>query len=171
MPEAILQCMSILPKAVQAKPARTAESKKVAWLYAIILDLMALFQILSFSRFIMVIDSYWLPGGLPSSSFIAGALIGAELLAIPFLLRLKLSPAFRVFSMGLSWVVALAWLLLTLDAQITTNDLRNVGFLGGDIQLVPGWWAVCISVAFGVLAIWASWGLWPFKVAKRSNRA
>jgi hypothetical protein len=167
---AILKSMSILATASAAKPARTTEAKRIAWLYAGLLAVMAICQLLSFSHFVLVIDSYWLPGGLQFAAFLAGSLIAAELLSIPFLLRLQLSPAFRIFGMGLSWLVPLTWLFLTLRIFVTTNELSNVGFLGGLVSLVPGWWAVFVSSALAILAVWATWGLWPLRSAAKRKK-
>ncbi len=154
--------MSILATAYPAKKARTNDAKRVAWVYAAILALMAIGQLVGFSQFVLVIDSYWLPGGMPFAAFLAGFLIVAELLSVFFLLRLKLSPAFRVFSMGLSWLVPVVWVVLTVRAIAAVTSLTNVGFLGGSIQIIPGWWAVFVSVALVILSAWATWGLWPF---------
>jgi hypothetical protein len=162
--------MSILATAYPAKPARTKEAKRMAWVYATLLGLMAIFQLINFSQFILVIDSYWLPGGMQFAAFLAGFLIAAEILAITFLLRLKLSPAFRVFTMGLGWLVPLIWLYLTLRALLTTTTLSNIGFLGSAISLIPGWWAVFISIALCILAAWATWGLWPFPFTKPKRK-
>lgn len=154
--------MSILAKAYPAKQPRTNDAKRVALVYAGILAVMAVAQLIGFSKFVLVLDSYWLPGGLKFTSFLAGFLIVSELLSCAFLLRPKLSPAFRVFTMGLSWVVPVVWLILTIRAITSTTSLTNVGFLGGYVQLVPGWWAVFVSLALIILSAWATWGLWPF---------
>ncbi len=159
--------MSIFATATVAKPARTKESQRVAWVYAAVLAIMATTQIVGFSKFVLIIDSYWLPGGGRFAAFLAGFLIACELLAIPFLLRLKLSRAFRVFSMAIGWLVPALWLALTLDALLTTNALTNLGLLGGYIPVLPGWWAVFVSAALGILAAWASWGLWPTVTRKK----
>ncbi len=158
------ETMSILATAYSSNKPRTKEAKQVAWVLAGIFILMAVFQLIGFNRFVLVIDSYWLPGGLPFASFLAAFLIAGELLSGFFLLRLKLSPAFRVFTMGLSWLVPLIWLVLTIRAISTTTSLTNIGFLGSSVQVIPGWWAVFVSVALVIMTVWSTWGLWPFPI-------
>jgi len=154
--------MSILATAYPAKKPRTKEAKQIAWAYAGILAVMAILQVVGFTKFVLIIDSYWLPGGMPFASFLAAFLIAAELFSVVFLLRLKLSIAFRVFTMGLSWLVPLIWLILTIRAQTTTTSLTNIGILGGYVQVIPGYWAVFVAVGLAILSLWATWGLWPF---------
>lgn len=156
------------PKARTAGQARTKESRTVATVYAILLLVMALAQLFTISSFLQNLYGYgW---GYTASAWYAGILIVAELLAIPFLLRWRLSIGFRVFSMGLSWLVPLALVLLSVLA-LTRSDANSVAFLGGFVQLLPGWWAVCLSVALGIMAWWASWGLWPLRAtANKSSK-
>lgn len=156
--------MSILATAYPAKKPRTKEAKQVAWAYAAILALMAIFQLVGFNKFVLVIDSYWLPGGIQFATFLAAFLIASELLSGFFLLRLKVSIAFRILTMVLSWIVPGIWLFLTMRALSATTTMTNIGFLGGSVHIIPGWWAVFVSIGFIIMATWAAWGLWPLPV-------
>ena len=161
--------MTILATAHPAKAPRTKEAKRIAVIYAAILAVMAVAQLTSFTKFVLVLDSYWLPGGVESAAFLAGFLIISEVLASAFLLRFKLSMAFRIFTMGLGWLVPIIWFALTLRVMVVPSALSNVGFLGGYVHLIPGWWAVCVSLALAILAAWASWGLWPLRRSKKTK--
>ena len=57
---------------------------------------------------------------------------------------------------------------------ITGPAVSSIGFLGAVVTLEPGLWTVFIALAFGILALWATWGLWPGlfrkKRAKKSRK-
>jgi hypothetical protein len=164
------QNMSILAAAYPAKPAKTREAKRVAWVYAALLAIMFIAQVVTFQRFVLVLESYGLPGSAQFYAFLAGLLIFSELLSLAFLLRLKLSPAFRIFTMALSWLVPIIWTVLTFSAVVSNSSLTNVGFLGDLVPLVPGWWAVFVSLALMIMAAWVSWGLWPFPITRPKHK-
>lgn len=159
--------MSIFPKAGTATPAKTKESKQIAVVYAVVLVVFALAQLFTFDEFIGLIPSFGLPVGALTAYMLAPTIVAAEVFALPFLLRMKLSVGFRWFSMVLGWAVAVLWLFITLAVVTRDIEATTIGFLGTAVDLVPGWWAVTVPIAMGILAIWASWGLWPAKRAKR----
>lgn len=158
--------MSFLVKSTRALPPKTKDAKTIAYFYAAILFGFATFQVITFERFSATIISYWLPIDDSLATLLAAFIITAELFAIPFLVRLRMSPAARVLSMILGWTAPVIWLVLTLWAQISVSSLSSVGMLGGVVELAPGWWAVCVSAGLVILAAWASWGLWPFTAKK-----
>ncbi len=159
--------MSIFVSATSAPTPKTKDVVKMSRLYVIILAIMAICQLVTFGDFLTLFGSFGFPGGHPFAHFLAGFIIVSELFAIPFLLRLKLSPLARIISMVLGWLVALEWLYVSLFLALTINAVTNIGFLGTVISLIPGWWTIFISVALGLLSIWASWGMWPsFKLKK-----
>jgi hypothetical protein len=159
--------MSIFATALPAKPAKTSESLKVSVFFAAVLTVMAVAQLFTFEAFLPYVQSLGLPMGETWAYSLAPLIIIAEVFAIPFLLRMRLSPAFRFFSMFLSWMVILFWLFISLWLALGNANVDTVGFLGTVIDLTPGYWAVFISLALGILAAWSSWGLWP---GKRRNR-
>jgi hypothetical protein len=152
--------MKFFVPSTPAPIAKTKESRKIALFYGVLLVIFALSQLFSFDKFLDLIESFWLPGGRPASNFVAAFVVVAEIFALPFLFRMKLSPLMRIISMVLSWLVPLIWLKLSLWLLLTTNAVTNTGLLGADIQLMPGWWTVLISLSLGILAAWSSWGLW-----------
>jgi len=159
----ILIGMSIFATALPAKLPRTKDSGKVAIMYAVILVVFAVAQLYTFEEFLPYILSLDLPLGNGLSSAFAPLLIASEVFAVPFLLRMRLSPAFTYFSMGLGWVAALAWIFVSIWLNVGGVSAETVGFLGTVVTLAPGLWAVFISFALGILATWSSWGLWPGK--------
>ena len=155
--------MSIFVKSVPAQEPRSSESKKIAILYACILVVMAVTQLFTFDDFLVYFQSFGLPLSTELTYALLPTLIVAEVFAIPFLLRMRLSPAFRCVSMFFGWLVAVIWILLTFWLASTATQVSTVGFLGTLVDLTPGWWAVFISLSFAVLVAWSSWGLWPGK--------
>ena len=159
--------MSILVKALPAPKPRTKESVKIALLFAGILVVMAVAQLFTFEEFLPLVERFNLPLS-PELIYAVGPLIVvSEVFALPFLLRMRLSTAFRYLSMFLSWLAASLWLYISLWLAISYVPVETVGFLGTVINFMPGWSSVFISVALVILTIWSSWGLWPGKTSKK----
>lgn len=154
--------MSFFVQPTVAPVPRTSASKQIAVVYAGFLVLMAVGQLFSFEKFIPLVESFWLPGGMPVAYLFAAGIVVAEVFAVPFLLRMSLSPAMRVVSIVLGWVVPAVWLFVTVWLLMTVNAVANVGIFGASVPLAPEWWVVWYVLALSVLAAWASWGLWPF---------
>ncbi|HEY8992325.1 MAG TPA: hypothetical protein VIM37_00565 [Candidatus Microsaccharimonas sp.] len=159
--------MSIVVHTTPAPTPKTNDVRRIATFYAIILVIMAVSQLFTFDEFLKLVTSFNFPGGVRYAYFITALLVVSEVFALPFLLRMALSPAFRWLSMVLGWLVALIWAKLTIWLVIQDSVVNNVGFLGTAVNLMPGWWAIFISVALGILAAWASWGMWPGKKASK----
>lgn len=159
--------MSIFVTATAPPILKTERVKHISLLYAVLLVVMAVAQLYTFDTFIELVANFNLPLGEAFAFAIAPLLVVFEVFALPFLLRMKLSPAFRVVSMVCGWLVALMWLFISLWLVTTYQPVETVGFLGTVGTLAPGWWAVLISASFGVLAFWTSWGMWPLARSKK----
>ena len=153
--------MSILVKALPAAAPRSDSATQMSLLYAGILVVFVVTQLFTFDEFIDLIPSLNLPIGDRLIFALAPVIVVAELFALPFLLRMKLSIGFRWFSMMLGWLVPVLWACISLWTVTTQPAAETVGFLGTLVDVVPGWWAVLASCALGILAAWSSWGLWP----------
>jgi hypothetical protein len=162
--------MSILVKALPAPRPRTENAKKISLFYAAILVVFAVAQLFTFDEFVRFFSSLNMPISNAWAYALAPIVIVAEVFALPFLLRMKLSIAFRWFSMMLGWLVAGIWFFVSLWVVTMQPEAQTVGFLGTAVNLVPGWWAVFASLALGILATWASWGLWPGRPARVSKK-
>lgn len=153
--------MSVFASVTDSARPKSKNIIPLALLYGGILVVMAVAQLFTFNDFRDLIDSFWLPGGAPTAYFLSGMIVVAEVFALPFLLRMRVSILMRYLSMALGWVVPLFWIAISLWLQVTLNAVSNVGFVGTVARLMPGWWAVLLSVALAILAAWISWGLWP----------
>lgn len=143
---------------VASKPL-TPQSSQVSLLFAGLIALMAVAQLFTFEDFIFLIEDLSLPLALPPL-LTASFMVIAEVMALPFLLRMTLSPAFRWLSMALGWLVVVFWLFVSFWIWLQSPQVDTVGFLGA-ITLPPGPWMVLFSISLAILAIWSSWGLWP----------
>ena len=153
--------MSIFVQATPAPKPKTKDVRTIATFYAGILLLMAVAQLFTFDEFTKLVASFMLPSGERAARLLAAILVTAEVFALPFLLRMRLSPAFRWLSMVLGWVVALIWAYISIWLVSQDTLINNIGFLGTAIGAMPGWWAIFLSIAFGILAAWSAWGMWP----------
>lgn len=140
---------------------KTKDTKHIALFYAGLLAIMAVTQLFTFESFLILVTTFDLPGGIQFAHFLTASLIVAEVFALPFLLRMQLSTAFRWVSMVCGWLVAIIWTTLTIWLVVQNNGVANVGFVGTIVDVVPGWWTIFMGIAFGLFATWASWGMWP----------
>lgn len=164
--------MSIFVSATVAPPPKTKDVKRIATFLAGVFVVMSVAQLFTFEDFLVLVEDYMLPGGNVGAHILVAVLILAEVLAIPFLLRMALSPLFRWVSIVSGWVVALLWLILTSWLVAHEGSITNVGFLGTVAEMMPGWWAFFMSIALSILVVWASWGMWPkAKTSKRVRKS
>ena len=145
----------------KALKPKTKDSEKIAYFYAGLLVIIVLCQLFTFDEFLKLIVSFNLPGGEVMANFIGSLIVVSEVFALPFLLRIDLSPLMRIVSMVFSWVAAASWLKLSIWLIISDNLTSNFGLLGTLVHLSVGWWAVFFCLAMCVMAVWSSWGLWP----------
>lgn len=160
-------CMNIFVKATLAKKPRTKESEQIAYAYAAVLVALVLCQLFTFDGFLSLLSGFDLPGGEVAARLTGSIIVVIEVFALPFLLGMNLSPLMRIISMVLGWLVPLAWLKLSFWLIITSSAASNIGFLGTLVRVTPGWWAVFVCLALGIMAAWASWGMWPIERRKR----
>lgn len=130
---------------------------------AAVFVILAVAQLYSFEDFPQVIASLWLPGGHPFATLLAALIVTGEVLAVPFLLSMRLSPAMRVVSMLAGWFVMATWIKLSVFESMTTNAVSNSGVLGATIPVTPGWWLVGVFIVLASITGWVSWGQWPLK--------
>lgn len=151
--------MSIFPKPSPAPKPRTKDVRTVSIALAIIFVVMAVSQLFTFEEFVPYVVAVF--GGSAEWAILAPVLIVAEIFALPFLLSMSVSKAFRWLSMLLSWVVVGIWAAIVLVTLLTLPSVDTIGFIGMVAPVVPGWWALCVVIAMALLVIWASWGNWP----------
>ncbi|NCO10611.1 hypothetical protein GW746_01950 [Candidatus Saccharibacteria bacterium] len=152
--------MSIFAEATAAKKPRTPRSLVISRLLAGLLVVMATAQLFEFEGFLSLLSTFGLPMSMLAAYILAGIIVVSEVFALPFLLQLPLSTAFRWVSMVCSWAVAGLWLVVSVWIIVSGSTIESIGMLG-TVLMTPVWWAVFMSIALGILGGWASWGLWP----------
>lgn len=162
--------MSFFRHPTPAPTPKTKDVKSISTFYAAILVIMVVAQLFTFDAFLELFASFQLPGGPATGYTLAAVLVAAEVFALPFLLRMNLSPAFRWFSLLCAGLVSDIWLFVTIWILVVGVDVATVGFLGTVVDTMPGWWAVFISLAFGILALWSAWGMWPATSKRRASK-
>lgn len=118
---------------IKPTPAPSVINKKmlfVPYAYAAALMLLVVWQLVMFERFAPYVASYLGDNSQGSAAIIAMVLIGLELFALPFLLRMPLSPLARFMSAGFAFVTPLAWAAVTMmgDSFNFGYLLLNIGF-------------------------------------------
>ena len=157
---------------VQPTSAPEPKTRNTAWVslgLAATMVTFAVAQLYKFEDFPDVIAMLGLPGGVTWSPIYAALLVVGEVLSVPFLLRMRLSPAMRILSMVTGWLVIVLWLFIVIWASATGNN-ANVGILGATVPVPAGWWMACIFVALSVLAAWSAWGLWSWWCTDSTKR-
>jgi hypothetical protein len=153
-----------------AAPVPTSdEIKWGAWALAAVLGLMALAQLFSFEKFIPFLSTLNLPGG-EFTAYVGGSLLViTEVSAIPYLLRMELSPLMRMLSIVAGYVAIVGWLVIQVILSVRTPHALNNGLLGASVHLPAGWWAVILLLALGGLAAWVSRNMWPLAVRSSTD--
>lgn len=147
-------------RAVAADEPRSVVARNIAWIYAAVLVVMVVGQLFSFEKFIPLIESYALPGGTRTALLVAGLIVTTEVFALPFLLRMPVSPLMRWLSLLCGAVAAAMWLGLAIFAMMSAQSLDNSGMLGTKIAIPAGFVQLCLSGILAVLAAMSIIGLW-----------
>ncbi len=147
--------------AQKAQEPRSHTVKVVAWVYAGLLVVMTVGQLFSFEKFIPLIRDYWLPGGDGTGTLVACLVVISQVFALPFLLRMPLSPLMRWFSLGCGIVASGLWVLLGIVAVAGDSAMTNSGVLGTKVAVPSGVLQLLWAMGMSALAAWSAWGLWP----------
>jgi hypothetical protein len=160
--------MSIFAHTTPPGRAKTERVASIALFYAFLLVCMVVGQLFGFEKFIPLLESFGLFGGQGGATLVAGLLVVSEVFALPFLLRMYVSPLMRVTSMILGWVVPVVWIWIALSLNLM-GSVDPIGFFGTKLAMANGWWTVLFGVALAILSAWASWGMWPKRDVSRHH--
>lgn len=160
--------MSIFVKSTEAKKPKLESSRWAALLLAGIVIVMLVGQLFTFEKFPAVLQSLGFFSSDASSKVVSALIVIFELAALPFLLRLRLSPLMRICSMVAGWLILLYWFVTSICLNVSLNISDNSGVLGDTISVPVGVWMLTFFMALGVLHGWASYGMWPLsRVTKK----
>ena len=161
--------MSFFVHATEAVRPRTKSIEVASLVLAALLIIMAVGQLFTYEKFAEVIKGLGFTSNDVTASLVAALIVVFEVAAIPFLLRMRLSPLARFLSMLSGWVVLIFWMSLSLWLNFTLNVASNSGVLGDTVKLPVDAWMVTFFAALIVLDACASYGMWPVsRKAKKS---
>jgi hypothetical protein len=153
--------MSFFPTATEAEPPKTNSTQMTGIVLALFLILMLVGQLFTYETFAEVIDGFGFFPGKEIAAIVGALIVIFEVAALPFLLRMKLSPLARIASMIAGWAVLLFWFGISEWLNMTLSLAPNSGVMGDTVHLPVGWWMVSFFIGLGLLDLWTCYGLWP----------
>lgn len=171
VPEKAYTVYMVFAKVTEAPKPRTKVSQYVARLFGILLLGMAVTQLFSFEKFIPIIETYQLPGGHATAVMIASIIVICEVFALPFILRMKISPLMRIASMICGVLVAGVWLGLIFWTVFADTTVQFTGFFGTRIVISLTGYSVIYPMLLLLLAGWSIWGLGPRRNTHMHSKA
>lgn len=144
----------IFPKAVKPPKLVKPYAPLLGYVAAGAIALLAVIHLFRIDTLVPIVDEV-LPGGTGVASLFIVIVVLAEVFAIPFLLRMKLSPLAHVFSGFLAILAPLMWTLLAVWSF--TTDL-SIGIFGGFIDVPATWYVITLCfiwLSFNFYALWA----------------
>ncbi len=124
---------------------------------AAVIIVMVVAQLMTIEKFLPIIQNYQLPGGTVSAKVTVFLLATSGIFALPFLMRMCLSPLFRICSATLLNMYALIWVKLGLWVVITHPPLIGTGLLGGLGKGIPEFVILPFSVILLTASLTATW--------------
>lgn len=153
--------MNVFARPTQPARSRDSFTPVVAVIFAAVLVVMVVAQLFTFEDFSELFLSFNIPLTLAATVLLAPLIVATELFALPFLLRMTVSRAFRWVSMVCGWIVAIIWIGLSLWAQLNQPDIANLGMLGSIFDIPAGWQATVIALLLICISGLVSWRMWP----------
>ena len=151
--------MSLFVSATPPPRAKTANIQVITVLLAGLLASTALLQLFKFEEFPERLIAVGIDQGL--APLLATFLVVTQVFALPFILRMQLSPAFRTVSMVFGWLASLKLLGVAVLENIYLPGGLDAVF-GATLPIPIGIWTISATLALCVLVAWVSWGMWPF---------
>lgn len=139
--------------AVSAPKPRSPLARNVAWGYAGVLVVMVVGQLFAFEKFIPALQDYGVTHA--EAVVVASAIVVLEVLSLPFLLRMPLSPLMRLMSGTFSTMVALLWLIVSVSV---IGDDAN-GLLFGTKVHISTTLQLVLSLLLVVVSSYTAYGL------------
>lgn len=147
--------LSIFPKPVDAPAPVKPYGLWLGRAAATISIVFALIHLIRIDTLVPIVDDV-LPGGKVIASLTVVLVILAEILAVPFLLRMKLSPLAHIVSGFEAIFAPLTWTLLSIWAIGTGH---STGQLGEFVDTLGSPLLISLNVAWLAFAFYALWTL------------
>jgi hypothetical protein len=111
--------------------------------------LMVVSQLMTIEKLLPIIENYQLTGGTPTAKITVFLLATSGIFSLPFLLRMRLSPLFRIFSALLLNVYAIIWVILGSLIVMNNPPLIGTGLFGSFFKSIPA----DIVLPFGIILL------------------
>ena len=136
---------------------RSPQAVVLGVLAAVYLVAMVFLQLFDFEDMPSILRYFWGAGSESAMLVLAALLVTTELLVLPALLGMKLSPLLRLVSVGAGVATALYWVVASLSVVLGAHS-RNPGMFGDKFTeasglLLPAATAVLVAL---IAAYWAS---------------
>lgn len=157
--------MKYFAKPVDAPAVKFKNAEYLGLGLAAIFVIITVAQLFTFEDFIVIIEKSLTPVSVFLAAIAPPLLVVSGVFFLPFLLRMRISIAFRWLSMILGWVSSALWLFLAVRSFYDDSSFAILGSVvsvpGGIVSLVA---AILLSAGVAV----CSYALWPG--AKRQSR-
>jgi hypothetical protein len=143
----------IFPKAVKPPKLVKPYGPLLGYAAAVILALFAIIHLFRIDTLVPIVDNA-LPGGTGIAGTFVVFIVLAEVFALPFLLRVKLSPLAHICSGFLAVLAPLMWTLLAIWSF--TGDF-SIGQLGEFVHVPSTWYVVVLNfvwLGFNFFVLW-----------------
>lgn len=117
----------------------------------------AALQLFAFESFPDVIRSYGLPVAEELALPFAAIIVCLEVIAVPYLLWMKLSLLMRWVSMISGWLAIFFWLGVGIWQGVADFHIPNAGLFGAKILMPQGRWLVSYCAVLLILMVYVVW--------------
>lgn len=141
---------------------KTRQLASVGYGLGVVTVALAVAQMVSFEEFVEAFREY----GLTSYGWtvaLALFVVGLEVFAMPFLLRVRLHKAVWALSALCALLLPLTWTLLTVLAMMLGRSVANAGYLGGFVPVPVGGFVLILDLLW-LMVMW----LWFGRIGGRS---
>jgi hypothetical protein len=141
------------PKAVKPPKLVKPYGPVLGYVAAGVLALFAIIHLFRIDTLVSIINTA-LPGGTGAAGTFVVVIVLAEVFALPFMLRIKLSPLAHICSGFFAVLAPLMWTLLAIWSL--SGDF-SIGELGGFIHVPAVWYVIVLNfiwLGFNFFALW-----------------
>lgn len=144
----------IFPKAVKPPKLVKPYAPLLGYVAAALLAAFAIVHLFRIDTLVDIVDQL-LPGGSTAAGWFVVVVVLAEVFALPFLFRMKLSPAAHIAS---GFMVILAPLMWTLFSIWSYDSELSIGQLGQFLEVPSAWFVIALNfvwLGFNFYTLWA----------------
>lgn len=146
-----------LPQAMYPRNKVSVGTLSLTYGLATVITVMVTAQLMTYDRFVPILENYQLGTTAATKSF-AAILVISAVVALPFLLRMSLSLLMRMMSASFLLIFSMLWLFLALWDNLTHPPTIGSGLLGGIGRDLLGSeitiYIAIILFSWSVIAVW-----------------